>query len=69
MLKRDHKYKYQIQGQLNILDRENFFLIAFVDESNFEIVEIQRGTELWETRNSITFVKLACYPSLSTQDL
>jgi hypothetical protein len=48
VLKRDHKYNYQIQGLLNILDRETCFLIAFVDESDFEIVEIQRDTEFWK---------------------
>ncbi|KAK2722193.1 hypothetical protein QYM36_002672 [Artemia franciscana] len=44
----EHKYYYQIQGQLNIVDKEICFLIAFVDENDFKIVEVQRDTEFWK---------------------
>ncbi|KAK2727247.1 hypothetical protein QYM36_007925 [Artemia franciscana] len=48
VLKREHKYYYQIQDQLNIVDKETCFLIAFVDKNDFEIVEIQHDTEFWK---------------------
>jgi len=48
LLKREHKYYYQIQGQLNIIDKETCFLIAFVDENDLEIVEVQRDIEFWK---------------------
>ncbi|KAK2716452.1 hypothetical protein QYM36_006805 [Artemia franciscana] len=70
LLKREHKYYYQIQGQLNIVDKETCFLIAFVEENDFEIVEVQRDTEFWKKMlpSWTTFGNIAYCPSLLTQD-
>ncbi|KAK2702800.1 hypothetical protein QYM36_018603 [Artemia franciscana] len=48
LLKREHKYYYQIQGELNIVGKETCFLIAFLDVNDFEIVAVQRDTEFWK---------------------
>ncbi|KAK2702625.1 hypothetical protein QYM36_018767 [Artemia franciscana] len=40
LLNREHKYFYQMQGQVNIVDKETCFLFTFVDENDFEIVEV-----------------------------
>jgi hypothetical protein len=48
ILKREHKYFYQIQGQLNILDKENCFLVVFVDQDDFEIISVKRDICFWK---------------------
>ena len=70
LFKREHKFYYQIEGQLNIVDKETCFLIAFVDKNDFEIVKFQRDTEFWKKLLSKLdyFWARAYCPSLLTQD-
>jgi len=48
VIKRYHKYNYQIQMQLNILAQETCFLMAFLDKSDYKIFNIQHDTEFWK---------------------
>lgn len=45
-LKRNHKYYYQVQGQLNITKREYCDFVIFT-ESDFSIERIYKDTNLW----------------------
>jgi hypothetical protein len=47
-LKRNHKYYYQVQGQLNISNRKSCYFVVYVEEKqNLFVEKINKDEHLW----------------------